>query len=215
MENEKNKNFDMAIITVCGHKKRFEKTVRGTGENTKTKGLLYVSVDTTFGGNKETQTFRFDIWDEDMMKRVEDIPKNAKIRVTAKPSNYNYERDGEKFHSYDLTVLSVNPYSGKECAEFSFRGRLVADAELGTQPGKPYLTFRLASNVGKPVYIHMRHYNYGTGFQSFGLKGMAVSAEGYVKRNLDDNTYSFFATGVWSNEPNCLFVPEPIFLVEE
>lgn len=204
------KKPDVSIVTVAGKKKRFERVSRDNG--TLTKGLLYVDVfikDTT-GKVVETQLFRFDVWDTSKFEEIEKIPNGSMIRVSSKPSNYNYKVDGENKYSYDLTLVDICPYSGKCFAEFAFRGRMVSDCELGTAPGVPYLVFKIASNTGKkPVFIHLRHYGYGCNANTFGYKGNTISAEGYVKRRSEDGTYQFFATSIWSNNPEDTYETEP------
>lgn len=204
------KKPDVSIVTVAGKKKRFERVSRDNGALT--KGLLYVDVfikDIT-GKVVETQLFRFDVWDTSKFEEIEKIPNGSMIRVSSKPSNYNYKVDGENKYSYDLTLVDICPYSGKCFAEFAFRGRMVSDCELGTAPGVPYLVFKIASNTGKkPVFIHLRHYGYSCNANAFGYKGNAISAEGYVKRRSEDGTYQFFATSIWSNNPEDTYETEP------
>ena len=188
---------DVAVITVTGKKKRFERVNRGNKE----KGLLYMTVETKDNNGEviETQTFRFDVWNENLFEKIEKIENGSMVRVSARPSNYNYKLDGENRYSYDLTLFDITPYSGKSVAEFAVRGRMVEDASLGTAPGKPYLVIKMASNTGKkPVFIHMRHYGYSCNANNFAYKGNTVSAEGYLKRK-EDGTYQFFATSIWSN----------------
>ena len=185
---------DMCVIKVSGTKKSFSIIER----NGKKKGMLYVTVT----NNDEAVTFRFDVWDASKFKTLDSIPENALIRVTGKCSNYNYETsNGEMHYSYDLTMQEVYPYSGKQMACFSFRGRLAKEVTLGSQPGKPYLVFRLAINVGKtPVFITARHYEYSSSFSETAV-GDSIQTEGIFTKDADGK-YIFFANSVWKTGKN-------------
>ena len=207
---EKKKNLkvtDGFFVTVAGKKKRFEIVEREVKDKKIKKGLLYVTIDNNKNGHP--QLFRFDVWNEEDIEKISNIPDNSYIRVVSKPHNYDYELEGKKIYSYDLTLEKISAYSGKEYTEFSLAGRLVKDVELANNTGRPCMSLRIACNNGKnPTYATISHYGYSLNLSEFGKKGESISLEGYVVRSTTDGTLSFFATRVWSNNPNISFKKE-------
>lgn len=207
---EKKEMKDGCIVTVCGKKKRFEIITVKVKEIITRKGIFTVCVERPTKTGNIKEKFQFDIWDETEFERVEKIPMDSMVRVTARPSNYNFTRDGKDKFSYDLTLINIFPYSGHSYSEFAIRGTLFKDVELGTMPGKPYMILRMVVNDGKkPVFIHVRHYGFASGFVNIGKKDNNISCEGYFKRNLEDGSFQFFATHVWSNSKEDSFVAIP------
>lgn len=191
---------DFCVVTVCGKKQRFEVVTIKVKEVETKKGIFSVCVEKETKNGKVREVFRFDVWNEEQFNRLENIPINALVRVTSIPSNYNFTRDGKNKSSYDLTLSKVVPYSGQSYAEFAIRGKLFDDVELGTKPGKPYMILKMvAEDNDKSVFIHIRHYGFASGFTSIGYSKNTISCEGFVKRKLEDGTFQFFATHVWSN----------------
>ena len=206
-EKKEMKVQDGFYVTVAGKKKRFEVVKRKMKGEEVNKGLLYITVD--FKNGKQPHLFRFDVWDVDMIEKLSNIDDGCLIRVTSKPHNYDYEHDGKKIYSFDLTLERFAPYSGKEYTEFALAGRLVKDITLVTGIGKPCMGLRVACNNGsKPTYCNIQHYGYSLNLAEFGKKGEPISLEGYVHRSNNDGTLTFFATKVWSNNPNAPFVKE-------
>lgn len=196
---------DMVVVKVSGLKTSFSILER----NGKKKGMLYLTVN----NGEESVRFRFDVWDTSKFDVLSNIPDNTLIRCTGKCSNYNFEAsDGEKKYSYDLTLQEVYPYSGKQLASFSFRGRLVKEVTLGEKPGRPYLVFRIAINVGKnPVFVTCRHYDYSSTFANTPV-GDSLQVEGTFTKD-ETGKFLFFANNVWKTgaNKNEQFIAEPNF----
>lgn len=205
MKEEKNK--DCCIVTVCGKKQRFEIIEIKIKEVATKKGIFSVCVERETKTGRVKEIFRFDVWDETEFEKLQNIPIDSMVRVTSRPSNYVFTMDGKRKFSYDLTLLNVVPYSGQAFAEFAIRGKLVEDVKLGAKTGKPYMILKMMVEDGsKPVFIHVRHYGFSNSLESIGYTKKSISCEGFVKRKFEDGSFQFFATHVWGNSIEDIFV---------